>query len=511
MKIAFPLSLKVTLWLLLNLVLLGAVAATFFLLQVGLGWESFFSGPASDRVQAIGDVIAAELSQNPTRDRDEVLARFSQAYGVELRLFRSDGTLLAGRRITLPPEVQLRVQFSREGGEFRPLSEPSSTRFAGERGPPEDLPPIGPPPARFEAERGPPEGFPPAGPPHFGMRERFFLRTNHPTRYWIGIRLPLPAAGKVRPTLMTLVAATDSIGGAGLLFDVKPWLIAALAVSGLSILFWLPLVGSITRALGRLTAATRQIAEGHFNTRVQTRRSDELGRLGESINTMAERLDGFVSGQRRFLGDIAHELASPVARLQFATDILEERAGPALQNAVADVREEVQHMSTLVNELLAFTKAGLSPRDVVLVAVDLAPLVERVLAREGAAGRVAATVPPGLHVMAEPELLARAFGNIVRNALRYAGGGPITILARHDSAEIVVTIADEGPGVSPEALARLGEPFYRPEAARTRETGGVGLGLAIVKKIIKDHNGSIRASNRDRGGAEFVIHLPVPG
>ena len=93
-----------------------------------------------------------------------------------------------------------------------------------------------------------------------------------------------------------------------------------------SVLFWLPLVRGITHSISQITRATEQIAAGRFDARVATGRRDELGRLGEAINQMATRLSGFVTGQRRFMGDIAHELCSPIARIQMALGILEHRA-----------------------------------------------------------------------------------------------------------------------------------------------------------------------------------------
>src|SRR2546423_3181026 len=120
MKIDFPLSLKVSLWLLLNLFLVGAVGAAFVFAQVGLGWESFVSGPACDRLQAIADVIAAELEVNPNRDPSEVLMRFSSSYGVDLHLFRPSGSPVAGDPIEVPAEVLARLALPRPPIDFYP-------------------------------------------------------------------------------------------------------------------------------------------------------------------------------------------------------------------------------------------------------------------------------------------------------------------------------------------------------------------------------------------------------
>jgi two-component system sensor histidine kinase CpxA len=241
---------------------------------------------------------------------------------------------------------------------------------------------------------------------------------------------------------------------------------------------------------------------------VPEKRRDEIGALGGSVNAMAARLDTLVNGQKRFLGDVAHELCSPLARLQLATGIIEERAPADLATAVADVREEVEQMSALVNELLDFTRAGLHPRDAALASVDLAPLVARVLQREAAEVRIALALAPGATVLADAALLERALANLVRNALRYAGdAGPITLTAQLENDAMRIELADCGPGVPSAALARLGEPFYRPDSARTRETGGTGLGLAIVRASVEACRGSVRFSNREPRGFSAELRL----
>jgi two-component system sensor histidine kinase CpxA len=223
---------------------------------------------------------------------------------------------------------------------------------------------------------------------------------------------------------------------------------------------------------------------------------------------MATRLDLHLNGQKRFLGDVAHELCSPLARLQMATGILTEQAPTTLQETVADVREEVQQMSTLVNELLAFTKAGLRPREVVLEAVAIVPIAREVLAREDASGRVTMTINDSVQAIAEPELFGRALANLIRNALRYAGDlGPVTLAVSREADQIVVAVQDEGPGVPAADLDRLGEPFFRPELARTREGGGVGLGLAIVRNSVAACGGEVRFSNRSPRGFRAEIRL----
>jgi two-component system sensor histidine kinase CpxA len=528
MKVSYPLSLKVSVWLLLNLVLLAAAAIGFFVIQGGLGWNALLSGPAGNRVQATANVIAGEAGSATTKEaRNAVLVRLGAAYGAEYYLFRMDEGQIAGAPVDLPPEVKTHLEFwpSRMGGPGGPGGD-FGRGFGGRRGGPRGGFDPG---DRGEARREPPDGgrMPP---PEAGRREggpapdmmgrgmggpgsergRFIVRTDAPTAYWVGLRVPFMAADRGRsfPIPAMMVARVGSLWGLLRLLDLQSWLLAATAVLVLSVLFWWPLIHGITRSLRQLTSATELIAGGRFDTRVPDARRDEIGKLGESVNRMAARLDTHMTGQKKFLGDVAHELCSPLARLQMATGILADSAPTHLKETVSDVREEVQQMSALVNELLLFTKAGMQPRDVVVQELELAPLVLAVLTREDAGRRVSADVPPELRVRGDAEMLARAFGNLVRNALRYAGeSGPITLTATREADRVIVAVEDEGPGVPPEALDRLGEPFFRPEAARTRELGGVGLGLSIVRSSIAACGGETRFANREPQGFRAEVRL----
>jgi two-component system sensor histidine kinase CpxA len=477
-----------------NLLLLAAVGGGFYVSQFGRGWNSLTRGVLGDQLQSIGDSIASDLQAEPEGVRPAIIASRGRKYGADFFLFTNEGQRVVGDAVTLPDAVL--QQLNR--GPRRGAPGPEGNRPPRPRPPrgaagPEDRPPAAedPPPNRRPQGDG-----------------KFIVRTADPAVTWIGLRVPIPNAfGQQTPG--TVIIRTDSLWTLARLLRLGPGLAVAAGAVLLSVIFWLPLIGSITRALKRLNHATERIAEGEFSTRVTLRRRDELGHLGHAVNRMAERLDTLVNGQKRFLGDVAHELGSPLGRLQVATEILETRADPALRAQVADVREEVQHMATLVNELLAFTKAGLRPRDAQLAPVALTPLVQRVLAREDPAQRVTATLAADLNVFADAELLERALANLVRNALRYAPAGAITLAAHAAGPTATLTLADEGPGVPADALDRLGEPFFRPDAARSSEAGGTGLGLAIVRAGVAAGRGAVVFRNRSPHGLEVELSLPL--
>jgi two-component system sensor histidine kinase CpxA len=212
------------------------------------------------------------------------------------------------------------------------------------------------------------------------------------------------------------------------------------------------------------------------------------------------------------LSDIAHELCSPIARIQTALGILEQRTHDTQRKYVVDVQEEVEHMSGLINELLLFSKAQISGPGRELKPVNVAETVRRVIEREASDGaHIEIHISEELEATANPDYLFRSLANLVRNAIRYAGNaGPIVISGKNGGGEVAITVADSGPGLPEAELDQVFKPFYRPELARQRETGGVGLGLAIVRSCIEACGGTVRCRNRTPTGLEVEIQLPAP-
>jgi two-component system sensor histidine kinase CpxA len=536
MNVRFPLSARILLWFLLNLVFLALVFCVFLGVQFPL--DSLLVGRAGDRIQSVANLLSVELNQSPRTQWDGILKQFGDAYHVQFLVFRNDGRQVAGETTKLPDIVATRLEQGRGGPPGQPLP-----REAGLEPRPDDN--LGPPPQGApgpDDNAGPPPGAePPPGPdgrpppregrpdvqadttspapahgpgvrpggPPPGAPVRFMVHTRNPSLYWVGVRIRVVDRDRPRPAPLTMLAVSDSIRGGGLFLDLLPWIVVGFGCVLVSVLFWLPLVRGITHSISQITSATGQIADGRFDARVAVRRTDELGSLGHAINQMAARLAGFVTGQKRFLGDISHELCSPIARIQVALGILEQRADDTQKTYLADLREEVDLMSNLVNELLSFSKASLGPASIRLQPVALRETVEKAVHRENVAGAdIRIEVDNSLRVLAEPELLLRCLANLVRNAIRYAGkAGPITISARREDTGIVLSVADNGPGVPEASLAQLFDPFYRTELSRTRETGGVGLGLAIVKTCVESCQGTVKCRNRQPTGLEVLITL----
>lgn len=531
---AFSLRWKILAWFFVNLAVLGALIFLFLRVQFHVGINSLLAGPTDDRLEAIARPLAAELSQRPSAEWSAALDRAMTAWrkrGVRAALYRGNGRFVNGDFPAVPPEVLQAL----DRVERHPPGPPGGR--GGHHPPGDDRPDHGP--MDFldlmamsgDGNGGPPRPSSGGNVPDDRLRplrgassaaplEKFMLVSNAPRLYWAGVSLGEWHVGGMGrgggpPSTLALLLASDSLRGGGLFFDYTPWLLLGGGLVLVSVLLWLPFVHGLTRALARMTRTAEQIAQGRFDPPHPLKRRDELGRLNRALGHMAVRLDGYVSGQKRFLGDTAHELLSPLARLEVALSILEHQGGPADGNSyVGQALEEMRHISALVHDLLSFTKAGMRSPAALLPSVPLADMARQAVAREAAEEKVSVEVADDLQVCAEPDLLVRALANAVRNALRYAGdAGRITITAKpatrgDDGAETVaLTVADEGPGVPPETLGRLFDPFFRPETARTRETGGVGLGLAIVKSCVEACGGRVAVRNREPHGLELIFTL----
>jgi signal transduction histidine kinase len=293
------------------------------------------------------------------------------------------------------------------------------------------------------------------------------------------------------------------------LFEIKPWLGIGAAAVIISVLCWVPWVRRLTRSIADMMHATERIAEGRFDVALRTARRDELGRLGISINSMAGRLKVLTEGRKRFLGDVAHELRSPLARMVLAVGILERRAEGRAQKHIQDLKDDVELMSQLTDGLLQFARAETTHEPLLLVRTSVVEAVRAAIQRESVDGAdIRVVVDPSICVQADTEFLIRSLANVVRNAVRYAGNrGPIRISANQTDDHVQIRVTDSGPGVPEDSLDKIFAPFYRIDDARDRQTGGAGLGLAIVRTCIEACGGLVECRNRRPSGLEVRIQL----
>ena len=279
----------------------------------------------------------------------------------------------------------------------------------------------------------------------------------------------------------------------------------------------------ITKPLAKLQTTTNQLAEGDLSARVGTnlaKRRDEVGELGRDFNTMAERLESMVKAQQRLLGDISHELRSPLARLGVALGLARKRSGSEANGALDRIERESEQLNEMISQLLTLTRLESGTDGRKRSEVDLEALVREV---SDDADFEARSLNRSVQVVASDkcsingveDLLRSAVENVVRNAVRFTPEGTaveVALRKQNGSRDnfAVITVRDRGNGVPAESLEKIFRPFYRTEDARDRQSGGgTGLGLAITERAVRMHGGTVEAANSPEGGltVEMRFHL----
>ena len=486
-----PLFLHVLAWFLFNLLVLLVLAYGIARWRWQSGMESFVAAQAQPRLQAMAAAVAGELRVSVPENWPDVLERMGAAFGVDLHLLRADGSPEWGVAPNFPREVQAKL----EPMLVAPRAGPGPLRWHNNRmGGPDPVPP-----ERELRRRGP-------------MHLLLFQRAGD-AGYWAVLSMPMTGRdlGPGPPRLL-VVQIHNPIAG-GWIADWRPWLWASLAALAVSAVIWWPFVHGIKRRMYAINRAAARMADGEFDVALHGGAVHELAVLSESIQVMAGKLHAHITGQKRFLGDVAHELCSPLARMEVGIGVLSQRLeGQAeAESMLADLREDVRELAGLTNELLSFSKTSLAPADAPLESVPLRQLITEVATRE-AVPELNNQVSADCVVEAHPDLLRRAVANVLRNAIRHAGGGPIEVSATSLPAPetgVHLVFADTGPGVPDEALSHLFEPFYRVDDSRTRATGGTGLGLAIVQTCIRGCGGRVSVQNRQPHG--LAVHMQLRG
>jgi two-component system sensor histidine kinase MtrB len=295
---------------------------------------------------------------------------------------------------------------------------------------------------------------------------------------------------------------------------------ATVPALGLAVLLALLAARGVLRPVRALRRATRSIAEGRLDTRLDVNGSDELADLSHTFNETAAALEesvaelrGMEARARRFAADVSHELRTPLAAMSAVTDVLDEDAAhldPDTATAVRLISEETVKLARLVDDLMEISRFDAGAAVLHLDEIDLAESLRRTLAARAWTDLVDVRLPPPdtLRGRVDPRRLDVVVANLVGNALRH-GARPVHLrLYEGGERTAVIEVLDSGPGIPDSVLPHVFERFYKSDAARTR-TEGSGLGLAITAENVRMHGGTVRAANRPEGGAVFTVELPL--
>jgi signal transduction histidine kinase len=277
----------------------------------------------------------------------------------------------------------------------------------------------------------------------------------------------------------------------------------------------------LTSPVAKLRATTQLLAAGDLTVRVGPllgRRRDELADLGRDFDVMVQRLESLVCAQQRLLGDISHELRSPLARLSVALGLARRRVGDKAEAELDRIEHEASTLNELIGQMLTLTRLECRVEDLNKSNIDLAAVVQQIADdADFEAGvkhsNVFITQLDECFISGSLELVHSAIENVVRNGVHYTEPKTEVVISLARITEggrdyAVVTVRDHGPGVPSAAIEHIFKPFYRVQDARDRQSGGTGLGLAITERAIRLHGGTVSAGNAPDGGLVVELWLP---
>nr|WP_326127501.1 HAMP domain-containing sensor histidine kinase [uncultured Oscillibacter sp.] len=291
--------------------------------------------------------------------------------------------------------------------------------------------------------------------------------------------------------------------------------VIALVVVALSLI----LSKALTRKIGLLLTAIRQVRTGAYSHRADIRGKDEIAQIAQEFNSLTDRLQTTESARRRFVSDASHELKTPLAAIRLLTDSIlqtEDIDPSTTREFVSDIGQEAERLARITEDLLRLTQldSGAMGKPEV---VDVLPVLEQVmrmmnLVAQEKGVELTYDAAEGCTVLAAKDEIHQVIYNLVDNAVKYsAAGGAVQVSLRWHSEQVVLEVADNGAGIPEEDLPRIFQRFYRVDKARSRAAGGTGLGLSIVQDTMEKRGGTVEAANRPGGGAVFTARWPYAG
>ncbi|HEU4842769.1 MAG TPA: ATP-binding protein [Burkholderiaceae bacterium] len=349
-------------------------------------------------------------------------------------------------------------------------------------------------------------GGPPMGDPHPGDPQRFGPGDG------AAFRMPPPGDAGAGPR------PGPPPDGHGPRFQPLAPYVPMVAAILASLLFAVLLAWYFSRPIRALRAAFEAAAGGDLAPRfvdASGKRGTELNDLGRDFDRMTARLRSLIDGQTRLLHDVSHELRSPLARLQAAIGLAHQQPDK-MASSMARIERESVRMDKLVGELLTLSRLEAGALGAGQEEISMADLLQQIaddasFEASSQQRSVACDGEADVVVTGQADLLARAIENVVRNAIKHSPEGGVVQLQlrpRPQARQLCIRVLDNGPGVAPEELASIFQPFFRSSNTRN-DTDGHGLGLAIAQHVVQAHGGAITASNRPEGGLCVEIVLPL--
>ena len=272
---------------------------------------------------------------------------------------------------------------------------------------------------------------------------------------------------------------------------------------------------NLVAPINRITRTARAIKEGDLSARTNLSGEDEIARLGATFDAMAASVEKDRQLERRLTTDVAHELRTPLMAIQATVEAMVDGVYEADEERLVTVNSEVQRLSRLVDALLKLSRLENRTTPMKEEIVDVGELIEGIVSTHemfvsDSGLTMTYHAEPNVYVVGDPDMIRQATANLISNAVRYTPeGGHIDVTVKRGDIMASIAVKDTGIGLTREEAKMVFSRFWRADAGRTRESGGLGVGLAVVKEIVDRHGGWVQVEGEKGKGACFTIHIPL--
>lgn len=290
---------------------------------------------------------------------------------------------------------------------------------------------------------------------------------------------------------------------------------AAFIAMAISIVVGVLFSRALVAPIRRITNTAKALKEGDYSARTGMKGTDEIARLGNMFDAMADSVEQNRKLERRLVTDVAHELRTPLMAIQSTVEAMIDGVFEPDAERLETLNSEVRRLSRLVDALLKLSRLESRTKPIERQKVDLTEMLSAVVATHQAyineeGLNLEFEYDPHVYVYGDADLLRQATANLISNAVRYTPeGGTITITARKGELMGQISVRDTGIGLTPEEAKMVFQRFWRADSGRARATGGLGVGLSVVKEIVDQHNGWVRVEGRPNEGACFTVYVPL--